>query len=89
MVSMKIKCFDRQIIFVLALMFFSFEVQGSDQIPAPPQKHPIALTGGTIHTVGGEIIHNGIIIFDKGKITDMGSALTVPTDAVRVDIQSV
>ena len=83
---MKIKCFDGQIILVLALMFFSFEVQGSDQIPAPPQKHPIALTGGTIHTVSGGIIHNGIIIFDKGKITDMGFAITVPTDAVRVDI---
>jgi len=83
---MKIKCFDRQIFFVLTLMLFSFEVQGSDQIPAPPQKHPIALTGGTIHTVGGGIIHNGIIIFDKGKITDLGSALTVPTDAVRIDI---
>ncbi|SVB29077.1 uncharacterized protein METZ01_LOCUS181931, partial [marine metagenome] len=31
-------------------------VLASDQVPAPPQDHPIALVGGTIHTVSGQTI---------------------------------
>ncbi len=58
----------------------------SDQIPAPSQKQPIALTGGTIHTVTGFTISNGTILFDKGKIVDIGKNVSIPADALTIDI---
>ncbi|WP_183575890.1 amidohydrolase family protein [Mucilaginibacter sp. X5P1] len=40
--------------------------------PAPPQSKPIVLTGATIHVGNGQVINNGYISFDKGKITAIG-----------------
>lgn len=58
----------------------------SDQIPAPPQKQPIALVGGTIHPLTAPAIENGTILFDKGKIVAIGRDVQVPADALRIDI---
>ena len=58
----------------------------SDQIPAPPQKQPIALIGGAIHTVSGPVVEKGVILFEKGKITDIGTAVSIPANALRVDV---
>ena len=51
----------------------------SDQIPAKDQDHPIALTGGTIHTVSGEVISNGTILFESGRITKIGKNIDPQT----------
>ena len=40
--------------------------------PAPPQSKPIVITGATIHVGNGQVINNGYIAFDKGKITAIG-----------------
>jgi len=40
--------------------------------PAPAQSKPIILTGATIHIGNGQVINNGYISFDKGKITGIG-----------------
>lgn len=58
----------------------------SDPIPAPKQKKPIALVGGTVYTVSGGIIPNGTVVFDKGKITAVGVQVTVPADAEKIDV---
>ncbi len=58
----------------------------SDQVPAPPQNHPIALVGGTVHTVSGETIENGTVLFEKGKITAMGSEVALPAGAQQIDV---
>ncbi len=58
----------------------------SDPIPAPKQKKPIALLGGTIHTVSGPTIENGTILFEKGKIVALGEDVAIPADAERVDL---
>jgi len=58
----------------------------SDPIPAAKQKRPIALVGGTIHTVSGEVIANGTILFDKGKIVAVGQTVTIPADAERISV---
>ena len=42
-------------------------------LPAKPQAHPVIITGGTIHVGNGQVINNGYIAFDKGKITAVGS----------------
>jgi imidazolonepropionase-like amidohydrolase len=58
----------------------------SDAIPAAKQKKPIALIGGTIHTVSGAIIENATILFDKGKIVALGTIVTIPADAERISV---
>ncbi len=59
----------------------------SDQVPAPPQKQPIALVGGTVHTVSGKDLPGATILFDKGKIVAVGRDVEVPADALRIDIR--
>lgn len=49
----------------------------SDQIPGAKQSSPIAIVGATIHTVGGPTIDNGAIVFDEGKIVQVGSNVTL------------
>lgn len=61
-------------------------VIASDQIPAPHQKQPIALIGGTIHPVSGPVIENGTILFDKGKIVELGTDINIPPGAIKIDI---
>ncbi len=39
--------------------------------PAPPQSQAIALIHATIHIGNGEVIPDGMIVFDKGKIMDV------------------
>lgn len=56
------------------------------QVPAPPQAGAIALVGGTIHTVSGETIEGGTIVFEGGVITAVGRDLTVPPGARTIDI---
>ncbi len=56
------------------------------QVPAPPQTQPIALVGGTIHTVTSGVIENGTIVFENGVITAIGADIAVPAGARRVDV---
>jgi imidazolonepropionase-like amidohydrolase len=44
----------------------------SRQIPAPPQEQPIVIAGATVHTVSGPSFTEGYIVFDQGRITDVG-----------------
>src|SRR5690606_20275409 len=70
----------------LALAVTAFAAPAEAQIPAPAQAGPIALTGGTIHTVSGETIQNGTIVFDDGVITAIGSSVAIPAGAQQVDV---
>jgi ABC-type transport system substrate-binding protein len=40
--------------------------------PAKAQSKPVIITGATIHMGNGQVINNGYITFDKGKITGIG-----------------
>ncbi len=42
--------------------------------PAPDQSGPIAITGAIIHIGDGSVIGDGVITFDEGVITAVGSA---------------
>src|ERR1700744_737392 len=44
----------------------------ADISPAPAQSKPIIITGATIHVGNGQVINNGYIAFNKGKITAVG-----------------
>lgn len=51
--------------------------------PAKAQSQAIIIAGATIHIGNGQIIENGYIAFDKGKITTIGSG-AAPTTGARV-----
>ena len=72
----------KQIIIAIFLSTFLF---ANDQIPAAPQKHPILLKNGFIHTVSNGVI-NGSILFDKGKITHIGEFIAPPDGAEVIDL---
>ena len=59
---------------------------GQGETPAADQKNaPIAIVGGTVHTVSGKTIENGIVIFDNGKITQVGKGIKVPKRMEKID----
>ncbi|MEM7623747.1 MAG: amidohydrolase family protein [Planctomycetota bacterium] len=63
-----------------------------DLIPKPPaQEAPVLLVGGTVHTVSGPVIEDGLVMFDGGKLTRIGSAgelasMTIPTGVRQIDV---
>jgi imidazolonepropionase-like amidohydrolase len=71
---------------LLCLILWSAIATASDAVPAAKQKKPIALIGGTIHTVSAGVIKNGTILFDKGTITAVGTNVTIPANAERIDV---
>ncbi len=80
---------NREIVFtILALLLISGSaISGPTDIPGKKQDHPIALIGGTIHTISGRTIENGSILFDKGKIVSVGTNIDLPpgTETVKID----
>lgn len=64
---------------VLLLIIFQISISltfAQNPAPASPQTKPIALVGGSIHVGNGQIIQNGVVVFDKGNITAVGDANT-------------
>jgi len=80
------KTIIRTLLTLTACVVFAQQVQGSSQIPAKPQERPVALVGGTIHPVSGPDIPNGTVLFDKGKITAIGTDVTIPSGAETIDV---
>ncbi len=59
----------------------------SNEIPGATQTKPIALVGGTVHTISGETIADGTVLFEKGKISAIGTAVSLPSDTEKIDVQ--
>ncbi len=66
-------------------VLFASNLLGSDQIPGGPQKRPIIIRNATVHTVSGETIQNGCVLFKDGKITEIGVNLSFPGDAETIE----
>ncbi len=57
----------------------------SDQIPGAKQTRSIVIMGATVHTVSGDAIENGSVVFSAGKITAVGRSVAFPADAERLE----
>ncbi len=57
----------RFIAFILAVL--SLPALQAQSAPAPAQKEPVAIVGGTVHTGDGRVIPNGVVLFENGRIT--------------------
>lgn len=57
--------------------------------PAKTQEKRIVLLGGTIHVGNGQVIQNGYVTFEKGKITGVGDAATVKFSDADANIMNI
>src|SRR5688572_20174446 len=72
----------------LYIITLTFLVNGYGQetiYPAPAQQEGMAYTNATIHVGNGQVINNGTVIFEKGKITYAGAATTIGAGVRQVD----
>lgn len=63
-------------IFTLVLVFVVLFMGIAQQTPAGEQKEAISIDGATAHLGNGEVIENALIMFENGKLTFVGSAMT-------------
>ncbi len=70
----------------IALLPMASTGWASTQIPGAAQDHPIALVGGTVHTVSGSDITNGIVLFEDGQITAVGTNVSLPEGTEQIDV---
>ena len=75
------------ILLVTILVFYlNITTIAQAQTPAPAQTEPIALVGGTIHTISGDVIENGTLLFEDGKITAIGTDVELPAGVRTEDV---
>jgi len=67
--------------------FLTATATASDQIPGAPQRKPIALVNAVVHTLTGPPVEEGTLVFDAGKITEIGSRMTPPAGAEVIDLK--
>lgn len=83
--SMKTSFFAIASVLLLWMMGTGAASDAQAQIPAAVQSAPVALTGGTIHTMAGDTIENGTILFEDGVITGIGVNVDLPEGTVVED----
>ncbi|MDO9341846.1 MAG: amidohydrolase family protein [Bacteroidales bacterium] len=76
-------------IIVLLLSEALFVAEAQSPVVAPVQKKPVMLVGGTIHTGTGEVIDNGIVAFNGGKIKFVGKAEDYTADRSNTEVIDV
>ncbi len=86
MEQIKMKFSNTNKIFIFCVTLLISVMFASDQIPGKKQDHPIALVGGTIHTVSGDIIDGGTVLFENGKISAVGVDLELPEGTEQIYI---
>lgn len=70
----------------LTLLLLCSAVAGHDYIPAPGQTRPILLKGGTLFTITDGIMENSDLLFENGRITQIGTNLTPPDNTEVIDV---
>ena len=73
---------------ILSIMFslgFLTAIAQETVYPAPKQTQPIALTGATVHVGNGQVLNNATVLMTDGKITAVGTNVTIPAGAQRID----
>ncbi len=68
------------LIFLIPIYVFS-----QNPVPADKQSKRILVTGGTLHIGNGEVIINGVVGFDNGKIILVGDATVIRIDRAAYD----
>ena len=69
-----------------ALVSFTAAVFAQDDVyPAAKQNKKTAIVGATVHVGNGQVIENGTVVFDNGKIVYSGDAAAAPKAENTID----
>lgn len=70
------------------LLIASLQASAQETVyPAPKQSQPIAITGATVHIGNGQVLNNATVLMTDGKITAVGTSVTVPANAQIINAQ--
>ena len=75
---------------IITLLAFLVCITIFAQVPTPagPQTKPVLITGATIHTGTGQVIENGAVAFENGKLTYVGAAASAPADRAKYEVMN-
>lgn len=71
---------------LLCIAALSTGLAANDIVPGAPQANPILLKGGNLYTVTGGVQQGTDLLFDKGRISQIGKGITAPEGAEVVDV---
>lgn len=75
---------QKTILYFTCLLLLAGNILAQAPSPAPAQKMPILVQGGTIHIGNGQVIEKGDIRIENGKITYIGASQAVSTTDAEV-----
>ncbi len=70
----------------IAALIATGESRAHDYVPGKPQSHAILLKGGDLYTISSGIQSQTDLVFEDGKITQIGKNLTAPAGAEVIDV---
>jgi len=70
----------------LLLTLAACTAMAHDYVPGAKQSQPILLKGGTLHTISSGVLENTDLLFDAGVITQIGSDIAAPGNALVIDV---
>lgn len=75
-------------IFLTVLIFCFLLANAQETVyPAPKQTQPVAITGATVHIGNGQVLNNATVVLADGKITAVGTNVTIPAGAQTINAQ--
>ncbi|TAH21171.1 MAG: amidohydrolase [Cytophagales bacterium] len=75
---------SKSILYLCCVLFLAGNLLAQVPSPAPAQKTPILVQGGTIHIGNGQVIDKGDIRIENGKITYIGASQQASTTDAEV-----
>jgi imidazolonepropionase-like amidohydrolase len=75
----------KKILFYITTLITLTAAAQENVYPAPPQKGTTAITNATVHVGNGQVLENATVLVTDGKITAVGTNVTVPANATKVD----
>ena len=71
---------------LIAILCVSVALTAQVPYPAGPQQNPILISGATIHVGNGQVIENGAVAFENGKLTFVGTLASAPADKTKYEV---
>jgi hypothetical protein len=72
--------------FILSLSLIVNITKAQETIyPTGPQQITTAIINGTVHIGNGNVLNDATVVFEKGKIIQVGNNITVPSNATIID----
>src|SRR5690349_20069027 len=70
----------------LAVLLVTAAIAGaSDNIPAKPENEPILFVNADLYPASGDVIHNGQLLIDKGRIIAIGQTVDASAGVKKID----